>query len=57
MKNESDATLQSRGVKWWTRKTIRHLEDYYQTPKKVFESHYIAFMVPRQLKDHKVVLL
>ncbi len=33
------------------------LEDYYQTPKKVFESRSIAFMVPRWFVDHKVALL
>jgi hypothetical protein len=45
------------GVKWRKQKTIEHLEDYYQTPKNVFESHSIAFMVQRSFVDHKGVLL
>jgi len=45
-RNESDVILQSKGgegVKWWKPKTTEHLEDYYQTPKKVFKSRSIAF--------------
>jgi hypothetical protein len=45
------------GVKWWKRKTTKHLEDYYRTPKKVFESLSIAFMVQRWFVDHKVALI
>jgi hypothetical protein len=49
-------TLQSRGrVTWWKRKTTEHLEDYYRTLKKVFESRSIVFMVQKLLVDHKVV--
>ncbi len=47
-RNESDVTLQSKGsggVKWWKRKTIAHFEDYYQTPKQIFESRSIDFVV------------
>jgi hypothetical protein len=45
------------GIKWWKWKTTEHLEDYYRTPKKVFESRSIAFMVPTLFVDHKVALL
>jgi hypothetical protein len=37
------------GVKWWKRRTTEHLEDYYRTRKKVFESRSIAFMVQDDL--------
>jgi hypothetical protein len=29
-------------VEWWKRKTTAHLENYYQTSKKVFETGSIA---------------
>jgi hypothetical protein len=45
------------GGKWWKRETTENLENYYQTPKKVFESRSIAFMVQRLFVDHKVALL
>jgi hypothetical protein len=45
------------GLKWWKQKTIEHLEDYYQTPKKIFESRSITLMVQRWFVDHKVALL
>jgi hypothetical protein len=37
-------------------KATEHLEDYYRTPKKVVESHSIAFIVERCFVDHKVAL-
>jgi hypothetical protein len=33
-------------VNWWNGKTTTHFEDYYRTPKKVFENRSIVFMVP-----------
>jgi hypothetical protein len=44
------------GIKWWKLKTIKYLEDYYRTPKKIFESRSIAFMVQTLFLDHKVEL-
>jgi len=45
------------GVKWSKWETTEHLEGYYRTPKKVFESRPNSFMVQRRFADHKVALL
>jgi hypothetical protein len=36
---------------------IAHFQDYYQTPKQVFESRSVSFMVERWFVVHKVALL
>jgi hypothetical protein len=46
-----------RGSNGGNEKPPAHFEDYYRTPKKVFENRSIAFMVQRWFVDHKVALL
>ncbi len=46
-----------RGAQMVEWKTTEHLEDFYWTPKNVFESHSIAFMVQRTFIDHKIAFL
>ncbi len=46
-----------RGIKWWKRETTTRFKDYFRTPKKVFESLSIGFMVQRWFVHHKVALL
>jgi hypothetical protein len=40
------------GVKWWKPKTTKHLEDYYRTPKKVFE----VSLLPLWFKDDLYII-